>query len=89
MFEAVVVHVAAAHGFTSTKQGGGGLSIAHLIDQGLLPEKDGGHFVRGLWQITRTNGPHPGTSDAGEARFRLQALTSAVRYLIDRFTPVQ
>ncbi|WP_150476538.1 hypothetical protein [Streptomyces alboniger] len=89
MFEAVVVHVAAAHGFTSTKQGDGGLAIAYLIDQGLLPEKDGGHFVRGLWQITHTNGPHPGTSDAGEARFRLQALTSVVRYLIDRFAPVQ
>lgn len=59
------------------------------FDQGLLPERDGGHFVRGLWQITHTNGPHPGTSDAGEARFRLQALTGAARYLIDRFTPVQ
>lgn len=89
MFESVVVHVATAQGFTTTKQGDGGQAIAYLIDQGLLPERDGGHFVRGLWQITHTNGPHPGTSDAGEARFRLQALTGAARYLIDRFTPVQ
>lgn len=89
MFEAVVVHVATAHGFTTTVQGAGGSAINHLIGHGLLPENDGGHFVRGLWKITHTNGPHPGTSDAGEARFRLQALTSAARYLIDRFTPVQ
>lgn len=89
MFEAVAVHAATAHGFTTVKQGAGGQAIKYLIDQGLLPENDGGHFVRGLWQITHTNGPHPGTSDAGEARFRLQALTSAARYLIDRFTPVQ
>ncbi|MED7827265.1 hypothetical protein [Streptomyces chiangmaiensis] len=39
--------------------------------------------------ITHTNGPRPGTSDAGEARFRLPALTGVVRCLIDRFTPVQ
>ncbi|MEU1566011.1 hypothetical protein ABZ504_37380 [Streptomyces mirabilis] len=89
MFEAVVVHAATAHGFTTAQQGAGGQAIAYLIDQGLLPERDGGQFVRGLWQITHTNGPHPGTSDAGEARFRLQAVTGAVRYLIDRFTPVQ
>ncbi|MGW9029563.1 hypothetical protein ACWGQ5_36695 [Streptomyces sp. NPDC055722] len=86
MFEAAVVHAATAHGFTTAQQGAGGKAIAYLIDQGLLPEKDGGQFVRGLWQITHTNGPHPGTSDAGEARFRLQALTGVVRYLIDRFT---
>ncbi|MFJ5260092.1 hypothetical protein ACIQAC_06405 [Streptomyces sp. NPDC088387] len=89
MFEAVVVHVATAHGFTTTRQGAGGPAVRHLIDQGLLPENDGGSFVRGLWQITHTNGSHPGTSDAGEARFRLQAMTGAARYLIDRFTPVQ
>ncbi|MEU2774627.1 hypothetical protein ABZ646_17200 [Streptomyces sp. NPDC007162] len=65
------------------------MAIAYLIDQGLLPWWDGGRFVRGLWQITRTDGPHPGSSDAGEARFRLQALTAVVRYLIDRFRPVQ
>ncbi|MFJ9627404.1 hypothetical protein ACIRU8_06835 [Streptomyces sp. NPDC101175] len=89
MFEAVAVHVATAHGFTTTQQGAGGPAINYLIAQDLLPERDGGQFVRGLWQITHTNGPHPGTSGAGEAHFRLQALTGAARYLIDRFLPVQ
>ncbi len=88
-FEAVIVQVAASRGFTSTKQGDGGPALAYLIDQGHLPERDGGAFIRGLWWITHTNGPHPGTSDAGEAYFRVQAITSAVRYLIDRFLPRQ
>ncbi|MFF3449631.1 hypothetical protein ACFYXJ_21160 [Streptomyces sp. NPDC002667] len=89
MFEAVAVYVATAHGFTTTMQGAGGAAIRYLVDQGLLPDNDGGSFVRGLWQITHTNGPHPGASHAGEARFRLQALTGVARYLIDRFTPAQ
>ncbi|GHE76751.1 hypothetical protein GCM10018771_68640 [Streptomyces cellulosae] len=88
-FEAVIVQVAASRGFTSTKQGDGGLALTYLIDQDHLPQRDGGAFIRGLWWITHTNGPHPGTSDAGEAYFRVQAITSAVRYLIDRFLPRQ
>ncbi|MDX3637125.1 MULTISPECIES: hypothetical protein [Streptomyces] len=72
-------------GFSTSRQGARGAAISYLVNQGLLPPDDGGDFVRGLWQITHTNGPHPGTSDAGEARFRLQAVTSAVRYLLDRF----
>ncbi|MFG2683960.1 hypothetical protein [Streptomyces sp. NPDC048392] len=88
-FEAVIVHVATSRNFTSTKQGDGGPALAYLIDQGHLPERNGGAFIRGLWWITHTNGPHPGTSDAGEAYFRVQAITSAVRYLIDRFMPRQ
>lgn len=85
MFEAVIVYAATTKGFTSTKQGDGGPALAHLIDQGHLPDRDGGSFIRGLWWITHTNGPHPGTSNAGEAHFRMQAITSAARYLIDRF----
>jgi len=65
MFEAVVVHAATAHGFTAAQQGAGGQAITFLIDQGLLPERNGGNFVRGLWQITHTNGPHPGTPAPG------------------------
>jgi hypothetical protein len=52
-----------------------------------LPAKEGGEFIRGLWSITHTNGPHPGTSDAGEAFFRFQVITAAARYLIDTFSP--
>ncbi|MFJ8745791.1 hypothetical protein ACIRL2_41340 [Embleya sp. NPDC127516] len=87
MFEAALTHFADSKGFGSTAQGVGGSSITYLIDQGHLPLDDGGMYLRGLWKITHTNGPHPGTTDTGEAYFRAQALTSAVRYLIDRFAP--
>jgi hypothetical protein len=88
MLEEVIVHVAVANGFSRTWQGEGGRALAYLIDTtGLLPPSDGGDYIRGLWRITHTNGPHPGTSPAGEAHFRVQAMTSAARYLIDRFMP--
>ena len=87
MFEAVLIHFASQMGFTSTKQGAGGAAIRYLVEKGQLPQNGGGDFIRGLWNISHTNGPHPGTSDAGEASFRLQALTAASRYLIDRFAP--
>jgi hypothetical protein len=86
MFEAVIVHVAIRNGFVRTRQGDGGKAIKYLVEERrLLPPKDGGDYIRGLWDITHTNGPHPGTSPAGEAQFRVQAMTSAARYLIDRF----
>jgi hypothetical protein len=87
MLEAVIVAAAVANGFPSRRQGDGGRAIDHLVRGGHLPENDGGRYVQGLWAITHTNGPHPGTSSAGEAHFRLHALTSAARYLIDRFFP--
>lgn len=87
MLEEVVVHVAVAQGFTRARQGDGGRAIEYLIRSGLLALNDGGEYVRGLWAITHTNGPHPGTSPAGEAHFRVQAITSAARYLIDRYLP--
>jgi hypothetical protein len=90
MLEAVVIHVATIKGFVRTQQGDGGRAIKYLVDEiGLLPAKDGGDYIRGLWNITHSNGSHPGTSPAGEAYFRLQAMTSAARYLIDRFAPPQ
>jgi hypothetical protein len=88
MLEEVVVHVAVAHGFDRTRQGDGGRAIDYMIRSGLLALDDGGEYVRGLWAIIHTNGPHPGTSPAGEAHFRVQAITSAARYLIDRYFPV-
>lgn len=84
--EAVIAHFAASRGFESTRQGDGGAALVYLIDSGGLPKRDGGEFVHGLWTMTHTNGPHPGTSNAGEAYFRLQAVTSAIRFLIDRFS---
>lgn len=84
MLEAVIVHCAAAKGFTSTKQGDGGNAIRYLRDSGNLPDRDGGDFIRGLWWIVQTNGPHPGTTTAGEVHFRMLTMTGAARYLIDR-----
>jgi hypothetical protein len=87
MFEAVVVHTARRFGFTSTRAGSGGAAINYLRTHDHLPDDDGGMFVHGLWKIVHTNGPHPGTTTAGETHFRLLTLTGAARYLIDRFAP--
>lgn len=84
MLEEVAAHLATLHGFTRERQGDGARAITYLVDNDLLPKRDGGSFVQGLWQMTHTNGPHPGTSTAGEARFRLQAMTAAARFLIDQ-----
>lgn len=86
MLEDVIIYIAESNGFSRSKQGDGGRALKHLIDdRSILPASDGGNYIRGLWQITHTNGSHPGTSPVGEAHFRLQAITSAARYLIDRF----
>ncbi|TDD81161.1 hypothetical protein E1293_19205 [Actinomadura darangshiensis] len=87
MFEAVVIHFAVVNGFNSTQQGDGGRAIGYLKDKGFPPPDDGGNFIHGLWKITHTSGPHPGTTDAGEVHFRMLAITGAARYLIDRFAP--
>jgi hypothetical protein len=57
-----------------------------LVTEGHLPERDGGKFIQGLWSIVQTNGPHPGTTTAGEVHFRMATMTGAARYLIDRFS---
>src|SRR2546423_5651004 len=87
MFEAVVTHVAVKLGFVRIKAGGGGQAIAYLVAENHLPLRDGGDFVQGLWSIVHPNGPHPGTTTAGEVHFRLLTMTGAARYLIDRFQP--
>jgi hypothetical protein len=86
MFEAVVVHFAVSLGFNQAKAGEGGKAIGYLITEGHLPERDGGNYIRGLWWIVQTNGPHPGTTTAGEVHFRMLTMTGAARYLIDRFS---
>jgi hypothetical protein len=87
MFEDLVIQIAVRHRFTRPTQGSGSNAIRYLMSQGHLPENDGGDYIHGLWKILHTNGSHPGTSPAGEAQFRTHALTSAARYLIDRFAP--
>lgn len=85
MFEAVVIHFATQLGFSTPQQGAGGQAIAYLRDNGHLLPRDGGDFIRGLWWIVQTNGPHPGTTTAGEVHFRMLTMTGAARYLIDQF----
>lgn len=85
LFEEVAIQAAVARGFTRRRQGEGGKAIKFLIDQGDLTPDDGGTFIQGLWSMTHTNGSHPGMTTAGEARFRLHAITSAVRFMTDQF----
>ncbi len=62
----------------------GGPAINHLVQQGNLPEREGGKLLQGLWDMIHTNGPHPGQSDADEARFRSRSVLSG---LINESTP--
>ncbi len=57
MLESVLIHFAVVKGLQQTRQGDGGKAIAYLRDNGHLPERDGGDFLRGLWRMTHTNGP--------------------------------
>lgn len=88
VLEEVVIQVAIVCGFSRTKQGDFFAALKHLTDNDHLRPNEGADYIRGLWAITHTNGPHPGTSPTGEAHFRVQAMSSAARYLIDRFLPV-
>ncbi len=63
----------------------GGPAINHLVQQGRLPEREGGKLLKGLWDMIHTNGPHPGLSDAEEARFRMQVVTATARFLLRHF----
>ncbi|MGH3223707.1 MAG: hypothetical protein ACRDPY_34345 [Streptosporangiaceae bacterium] len=60
-------------------------AIGHLIQGSHLPERDGGAMLRGLWQMIQTNGPHPGQTDADEARWRMQMVTATARFLLRQF----
>lgn len=83
-YEEVLAQAAVATGFVRSKQGVGGAAIAHLIKNVDLNESEG-KYIQGLWGMTHTNGPHPGTTTAGEAQFRVQAITTATRYVVDKF----
>ena len=65
--------------------GEGGAAINHIVTTGTLPERDGGRMLLGLWQMTHTNGPHPGQSTADEARLRMQLITATARFLLNHF----
>ena len=52
---------------------------------GTVPPDDGGKLLHGLWAMTHTNGSHPGTSTAGEARRRLQLFTATAELVLGYF----
>ncbi|TXK38178.1 hypothetical protein [Nonomuraea sp. C10] len=88
--EGLVMQLATEQGYVGGGRAGeGGKAIAHLIDNNHLPEDDGGIYLRSLWKMTHTNGPHPGQSDADEARFRTVTITAAMRFLLNYFPPKQ
>jgi hypothetical protein len=86
--EGLVVQLAEDHaGYVRQGNAGeGGAAISHLVTTtGVLPERDGGRMLRGLWQMTHTNGPHPGQSTADESRARMQLITAIARFLLNHF----
>lgn len=87
MLEALVVRLAKDKvGYVGAgKAGEGGRAIKHIVSIGALPEGDGGRFLRGLWDMTHTNGSHPGQSTADECRMRMQVITATARFLLSRF----
>jgi hypothetical protein len=60
-------------------------AIRHLVQGGHIPERDGGTMLSGLWRMIQTNGPHPGQTDADEARWRMQMVTATARFLLRHF----
>lgn len=55
-------------------------------DPGLpLPKDEGGEMLHGIWSILHANGSHPGSSDAQEARLRLQLVTGLAQFLLRHF----
>lgn len=96
MVESLVKHLAADHtGYTDNgRSGQGGAAINTLYTPGgrppavvgqPLPENDGGRMLHGIWNILHSNGPHPGLSNADEARIRMQLCTALARFLLRHF----
>jgi hypothetical protein len=96
MVESLVKHLAIDHtGYTDNgRSGQGGPAIHTLYTPGgqppavvgqPLPENDGGRMLHGIWNILHSNGPHPGLSNADEARIRMQLCTALARFLLKHF----
>lgn len=85
--EDIVVQLAIHHTnfIKPPKRGGGGPAIDALKGTANLAAGDGGDLLKGLWNMSHTKGSHPGSSDADEARFRVQVITAVARLLLHRF----
>ena len=84
--EDLVTRLAESVGYKRLPQAAQGWrAIEYLVQNNHLPERDGGQFLKGLWNMTHTNGSHPGQSDADEARLRMQIITATARFLLRYF----
>ncbi|MER7750266.1 hypothetical protein ABT013_33925 [Streptomyces bacillaris] len=94
--ESLIVKVAVGHvGYADNgKANQGGIAIKSLYTPGgkppavlgqPLPERDGGAMLQGIWDISHSNGSHPGLSDAQEARIRMQLITGLAQFLLRHF----
>jgi|SRR5450759_3436862 len=81
MFEDLVPSIAEAVSGKRPKEIQGCLD--QLRKYGVLIDGEHG-FVKGLWDMCQSRGPHAGLSDEAEARFRLMTVTSYSRFLIER-----
>jgi hypothetical protein len=87
-FEDLVTRLAEDHGQFERppRANTGAEAIKHIVEGGHLPKRDGGTMLQGLWQMIQTNGPHPGQTDADEARWRMQMITATARFLLKHFS---
>lgn len=79
MFEDVTFRVAQKYGYTGAS---GGNAINFMVDQKKVVPEKWGRLMQGAWDISHPEGPHPGRSNADEARFRMLIITSIVRRLL-------
>ncbi|MGW0577697.1 hypothetical protein ACWD25_17375 [Streptomyces sp. NPDC002920] len=79
MLEDVTFRVAQKYGYTGTS---GGNAINFMVDQKKVVPEKWGRLMQGAWDISHPDGPHPGRSNADEARFRMLIITSIVRRLL-------
>jgi hypothetical protein len=101
--ESLVVNLAVDHvGYVDTRranQGGAAIRALRnptvpaqprpaLVQGQPLPDEDGGLLLQGVWGISHTGGPHPGASDAQEARTRMQLVTAVAQILLRHFPRV-
>ncbi|MCT6779851.1 hypothetical protein LXH09_24720 [Streptomyces sp. CS7] len=79
MLEDVTFRVARKYGYTGAS---GGNAINFMVDQKKVVPEKWGRLMQGAWDISHPEGPHPGRSNADEARFRMLIITSIVRRLL-------
>jgi hypothetical protein len=80
MLEDVLLRVAQKYGYTGAAAGGAAANW--MVDQKKVVPEKWGRLLQGAWDTSHPDGPHPGRSNADEARFRMVIITSIVRRLL-------